>query len=91
MHNPSRSQLLRRPRVPRMLYESCGGFLSGLLLAGTYVGNMTSPLPIAIAANLGSAGAVSVLAGSLISYLISNTMLDNLPCYLHWWWSSACG
>lgn len=79
MHNPSRSQLLRRPRVPRMLYESCGGFLSGLLLAGTYVGNMTSPLPIAIAANLGSAGAVSVLAGSLISYLISNTMLDNLP------------
>ena len=40
---------------------------------------MTSPLPIAIAANLGSAGAVSVLAGSLISYLISNTMLDNLP------------
>lgn len=79
MHNPSRSQLLRRPRVPRMLYESCVGFLSGLLLAGTYVGNMTSPLPIAIAANLGSAGAVSVLAGSLISYLISNTMLDNLP------------
>ena len=79
MHNPSRSQLLRRPRVPRMLYESCGGFLSGLLLAGTFVGNMTSPLPIAIAANLGSAGAVSVLAGSLISYLISNTMLDNLP------------
>ena len=50
-----------------------------MLLAGTYVGNMTSPLPIAIAANLGSAGAVSVLAGSLISYLISNTMLDNLP------------
>lgn len=72
-------QLLRSPRIPRIAMEGGGGFLSGLLLAGTYVGAMTSPLPIAIAANLGSIGATAVLIGSLISYMISGTMLDNLP------------
>lgn len=56
-----------------------GGFLSGLLLAGTYVGTMTSPLPIAIAANLSAPGAIAVLIGSLISYTLSNTRLDNPP------------
>ena len=75
MHKTNRSQLLRRPRAPRIFYETGGGFLSGLLLAGTYVGTMTSPLPIAIAANLSAPGAIAVLIGSLISYLISDTML----------------
>lgn len=79
MHKTNRSQLLRRPRAPRIFYETGGGFLSGLLLAGTYVGTMTSPLPIAIAANLSAPGAIAVLIGSLISYLISDTMLSNLP------------
>ncbi|MFR4477193.1 MAG: hypothetical protein ACLT3Y_08270 [Ruminococcus callidus] len=65
--------------VPRILRETGGGFLSGLLLAGTYMGTMTSPLPIAIAANLSAPGAIAVLIGSLISYTLSNTMLDNLP------------
>ena len=51
MHNPSQPQLLHRIPVPRILRETGGGFLSGLLLAGTYVGTMTSPLPIAIAAD----------------------------------------
>ena len=55
MHNPSQPQLLHRIPVPRILRETGGGFLSGLLLAGTYVGTMTSPLPIAIAANLNNA------------------------------------
>lgn len=79
MHNPSQPQLLHRIPVPRILRETGGGFLSGLLLAGTYVGTMTSPLPIAIAANLSVPGAIAVLIGSLISYTLSNTMLDNLP------------
>lgn len=79
MHNPSQPQLLHRIPVPRILRETGGGFLSGLLLAGTYVGTMTSPLPIAIAANLSAPGAIAVLIGSLISYTLSNTMLDNLP------------
>lgn len=73
------SQLLRRSPIPRFAIEGGGGFLAGLLLAGTYVGAMTSPLPIAVAANLGSTGAASVLIGSILSYLISGTMLDNLP------------
>ncbi len=72
-------QLLRTPRVPYAAFESGGGFLAGLLLAGTQVGAMTSPLPIAIAANLGSVGAVAVFLGSLISYVISGTITDNLP------------
>lgn len=72
-------QLLRRPRIPHFALEGGGGFLSGLLLAGTFVGTMTSPLPIAIAANLSSVGAAAVLVGSLISYMLSGTMLDNLP------------
>ena len=59
MHNPSRSQLLRRPRVPRMLYESCGGFLSGLLLAGTYVTGVNqgwnAGLDIAYSGTIGTA------------------------------------
>ncbi|MFQ9094798.1 MAG: hypothetical protein ACLR5S_11275 [Ruminococcus sp.] len=79
MRNPSQPQLLHRIPVPRILRETGGGFLSGLLLAGTYVGTMTSPLPIAIAANLSAPGAIAVLIGSLISYTLSNTMLDNLP------------
>ncbi len=78
MQNPSH-QLLRSSRIPRTAAESIGGFLSGLLLAGTYVGAMTSPLPIAIAANLNAVGAASVLVGSIISYLLSGTLLDNLP------------
>ncbi|MFR0950323.1 MAG: hypothetical protein ACLSFT_07235 [Ruminococcus callidus] len=78
MHNPSRSQLLRRPRVP-----ACSMRLRRIFLRSAPRRNLCGQhdfsLPIAIAANLGSAGAVSVLAGGLISYLISNTMLDNLP------------
>lgn len=78
MQNPTH-QLLRGPLLPRAAVESIGGFLSGLLLAGTFVGAMTSPLPIAIAANLSAVGATSVLAGSIIAYLLSGTLLDNLP------------
>lgn len=72
-------QLLRTPRIPRTALEAGSGFLSGLLLAGTYVGPMTLPLPIAIAANFGSIGASAVLVGSLISYLISGSITSNLP------------
>ena len=64
MRNPSQPQLLHRIPVPRILRETGGGFLSGLLLAGTYVGTMTSPLPIAIAANLSAPGAIAVLIGT---------------------------
>lgn len=74
-----KAQLLHTPHIPHIALEGGGGFLSGLLLAGTYVGAMTSPLPIAIAANLSSTGATAVLIGSLISYLLSGTLLDNLP------------
>lgn len=65
--------------VPHAALESIGGFLSGLLFAGTFVGAITSPLPIAIAANLSAFGAAAVLLGSLISYLLSDSLLDNLP------------
>ncbi len=75
----STPQLLRSSRIPHAAIEIISGFLSGLLLAGTYVGAMTSPLPIAIAANLNAAGSASVLIGSIISYLLSGTLLDNLP------------
>lgn len=79
MHNVN-PQPLRRPLFfPRFLWESGGGFLAGLLLAGTHVGAMTSPLPIAFAANFTAPGAVSVLIGSLLAYVISGTLLDNLP------------
>lgn len=67
------------PRIPRSVTEAIGGFLSGLLLAGTSVGSMSSPLPIAIAANLCAPGSVSVLIGSILSYLFAGSLLDNLP------------
>lgn len=73
------NSLLKSTQLPHTALESICGFLSGLLLAGTFVGSITSPLPIAIAANLNSLGAVAVLVGSLISYLLSGTILDNLP------------
>ncbi len=67
------------PRISYVLLESGCGFLSGLLLAGTYVGDITSPLPIAIAATLSATGAACVMTGSLISYLLSGSALENLP------------
>ncbi len=77
MHNAN--SLLRSSRISRFALEIVGGFLVGLMLAGTYVGTITSPLPIAIAANLNAFGAAAVLIGSLISYMLSGSMLDNLP------------
>lgn len=73
------TNLLRSSRIPHTVLEAGGGFLAGLLLAGTSVGSMTSPLPIALAANLSSIGATAVLVGSLLSYLCFHTILDNLP------------
>ena len=64
---------------PSFLWESGGGFLAGLLLAGTHVGAIDLALPIAFAANFTAPGAVSVLIGSLLAYVISGTLLDNLP------------
>ena len=68
----SQVHAVRRNPFSRLLGEAGIAFLCGLIFSGAEIGSLPSPLPLAIAGCLSSTGAIAVLIGTLLRYLMSD-------------------
>ena len=75
----SQVHAVRRNPFSRLLGEAGIAFLCGLIFSGAEIGSLPSPLPLAIAGCLSSTGAIAVLIGTLLRYLMSDLLLERLP------------
>jgi stage II sporulation protein E len=75
-------QPVRQIVFPRLLVEASIALLAGLVLSGAEIGSLPLPLPIAIAGCLSPLGAVAVLVGTLLRYLMSDLLMERLPLLL---------
>ena len=75
----SQVHAVRRNPFSRLLGEAGIAFLCGLIFSGAEIGSLPSPLPLAIAGCLSSTGAIAVLIGTLLRYLMSGKMWFLLP------------
>ena len=78
----SQVHAVRRNPFSRLLGEAGIAFLCGLIFSGAEIGSLPSPLPLAIAGCLSSTGAIAVLIGTLLRYLMSDLLLEGCRCYL---------
>ena len=75
----SQVHAVRRNPFSRLLGEAGIAFLCGLIFSGAEIGSLPSPLPLAIAGCLSSTGAIAVLIGTLLRYLMRDLLLERLP------------
>lgn len=71
-------QSVLKKGIPLLFYEAAASFIAGVVFSHASMGQISSPLHVALASVMSPTGAISILAGSSVSYVVSSSVMNNM-------------